>query len=276
MKDIVLGFVRKAFEIGFTKNYMKELMDLIQQGAMVDNGISDTISEALIPIALSLISLFWILELLNKTIRFKGTGLSWEHMMMLAVKLILAVGIVKSSPTIIKVIVEIGDSTLSAVGGVATNLGEIQFNGLWEEIESMGVIEQLIAMFQLLPLGIISLIISIGVRIAIYGRAIKLIIFSALSPLPMSTIMFDEQRDVGKRFIQSFLGASLQGAIIIIAILLSQQLHSITFIGTESLDVVSSLADVPGLFTRYVFINGVLMLVLFKSESWALAVTGTN
>lgn len=270
----MLDFIQKCFEIGFKRDYVTELINLVNFANIDGNNMIDMLVNVLIPIGLSLVALFWTLELLNKTIRFKEGGMSWEHVMMLLVKLVLAVAVVKGAPGIIDVATSLGDTILTNVGGVASDLSDIQFTQLWSELESAGVVKQLIAVVQLLPMALISLLIALIIRIVIYGRAIKIIIFSAFSPLPASTAFFEDQRDIFKRFLQNYFSACLQGAVIVLIIMLSKQLHSTSILGTIDIDNIKDLSEIPGIFTRHLFINITLLYCLIKSESWASKIIG--
>lgn len=270
----MLDFIQKSFELGFKRDYVGELVDLVNFANIDGSGMVAMLVNVLIPIGLSLVALFWTLELLNKTIRFKEGGMGWEHVMMLLVKLVLATSIVRGAPGIINVITSLGDTILSNVGGVASNMAEIQFNELWTELEGAGVVKQLIAVVQLLPMALISLLIALVIRIVIYGRAIKLIIFSAFSPLPASTAFFEDYREIFKRFLQNYFAACLQGAVIIMIIMLSKQLHATSILGTNDVTTISDLSQIPGIFTRHLFINVTLLYTLIKSESWASKIIG--
>lgn len=270
----MLDFIQSCFEIGFKRDYISELIQLVNYANIDGTNIVTMLVSVLIPIGLSLVALFWTLELLNKTIRFKEGGMGWEHVMMILVKLVLAVAVVKGAPGIITVATEVGDTILTSVGGVASDLSNIQFNQLWSELEEAGVVKQLIAVVQLLPMALISLVIAITIRIVIYGRAIKIIILSAFSPLPASTAFFEDYREIFKRFLQNYFSACLQGAVIILIIMLSKQLHATSILGTMDIQNVSDLSDIPGIFTRHLFINVTLLYCLIKSESWAGKIIG--
>ena len=270
----MLDFIKSCFELGFTRDYVGELSSLIRTGEIVGTDLISRLTSVLIPIGLSLVALFWTLELLNKTIRFKEGGLGWEHILMLIAKLALAIGVVRGAPGIIDVLTDLGETILTSVGTVASEASQANFDALWTEVEGMGVVKQLLMVVQLLPLGLISMILSFLVRIVIYGRAVKLIIFSAFSPLPASTAFFEDYRDIFKRFLQNYLAACLQGAVIIMVIMLSKQLHSVSILGVSSDISVASVVDVPKVFARYAFINTTLLFCLIKSESWASKIIG--
>jgi len=270
-----MNFIKKSFEIGFKRDYVTELTELITHADILSGrDIAENLSSAVIPIALSLVSLWWILELLDKTIKYESSGLGWEQIMMLAIKLFIATNIVISSPTIMKTLLSISDYILEKVGVTVNTIQEIQFDELWNKIEEQGVVKQLISLIELLPIAITTMLISIIIRVAIYGRAVKLVLFSAFSPLPMSTIMFEEQRDISKRFLQNYGSALLQGAVILIIIILSNTLHQVSILGIKDVNSVSDISDIPGIFTRYCFINLTLLFALVKSESWTGKILG--
>ncbi len=273
----MLDILKKLFELGFNNDFASEVTDVIKNGAIADQGFISQISTVIIPVAISLLVLFWMLELLDKSLKYQDGNLGWEHITLLIAKLILGKYLIQNSPQILEAVASIGETILSSLTQVTTGITKVNLDEIWKTIEEMPMISRYAVAFQLIPIGLMSVIASIAIRTQMYGRVIKLIILSAFSPLPISTLIFDGHRDMGKRFLQSFLATSLQGAVIIIIILLSKQLHSLTFMGIltpTGEGAVSEVSDLVMISIRALVINVILIFSLFKSEGWAKEIIG--
>ena len=53
--------------------------------------------------------------------------------------------------------------------------------------------------------------------LTVYGRFFKLYLYTAISPIPLSTFAGEPTQQVGKSFLKSYVGVCLEGAIIILA-----------------------------------------------------------
>lgn len=78
--------------------------------------------------------------------------------------------------------------------------------------------------FESIPLWTITLIGSILITVlsfimimTVYGRFFKLYLYTALAPVPLSTVASETTQNVAKSFIKSYVGVCLEGAIIVLA-----------------------------------------------------------
>lgn len=53
--------------------------------------------------------------------------------------------------------------------------------------------------------------------LSVYGRFFKLYIYTAISPIPLSSIAGEPTQQVGKQFIKSYISVCMEGAIIVLA-----------------------------------------------------------
>ena len=53
--------------------------------------------------------------------------------------------------------------------------------------------------------------------LSVYGRFFKLYLYTALAPVPLSTLAGEPSQNVGKSFIKSYCAVCLEGAVIILA-----------------------------------------------------------
>ncbi len=87
-------------------------------------------------------------------------------------------------------------------------------------IEGVGFMESI-------PLWLVSFLGSLFITVmsfililTVYGRFFKLYLYSALSPLPLSSFASEGTSAIGKSFIKSYVGVCMEGAVIVLACLI--------------------------------------------------------
>jgi hypothetical protein len=65
--------------------------------------------------------------------------------------------------------------------------------------------------------GLIVTVLSFIMIMTVYGRFFKLYLYTAISPIPLSTFAGEPTSHVGKSFLKSYTAVCLEGAIIVIA-----------------------------------------------------------
>ena len=78
--------------------------------------------------------------------------------------------------------------------------------------------------FESIPLWAVTLIgglfvwvLSFIMILSVYGRFFKLYMYTAISPVPLSTFAGEPTQNVGKSFLKSYAAVCLEGAIIVLA-----------------------------------------------------------
>ena len=87
-------------------------------------------------------------------------------------------------------------------------------------IEGVGFMESI-------PLWLVSFLGSLFITVmsfvlilTVYGRFFKLYLYSALSPLPLSSFAGEDTSSIGKSFIKSYVGVCMEGAVIVLPYIL--------------------------------------------------------
>ena len=62
--------------------------------------------------------------------------------------------------------------------------------------------------------------------LSVYGRFFKIYLYTALAPIPLSTLAGEPSQQIGKSFIKSFCAVCLEGAIIILACIIFSKFAS--------------------------------------------------
>ena len=111
-------------------------------------------------------------------------------------------------------------------GVISTIMSAAGFGGAAETVlpaEIVTAIEDC-GFFESIPLWAVTLIgglfiwvLSFVMILSVYGRFFKLYMYTAISPIPLSTFAGEPTQNVGKSFLKSYAGVCLEGAIIVLA-----------------------------------------------------------
>ena len=84
-------------------------------------------------------------------------------------------------------------------------------------VESCGFFESIPLWAVTLIGGLFITVLSFIMIMTVYGRFFKLYLYTAISPIPLSTFAGEPTQQVGKSFIKSYCAVCLEGAIIVLA-----------------------------------------------------------
>ena len=84
-------------------------------------------------------------------------------------------------------------------------------------VESCGFFESIPLWAVTLIGGLLVTVLSFIMIMTVYGRFFKLYLYTAISPIPLSTFAGEPTQQVGKSFIKSYCAVCLEGAIIVLA-----------------------------------------------------------
>lgn len=257
-------------ESTFLDDLGEDIIDVITGTGLETTDFVEIISEVLIPVAISIVGIIWFMEMIERftQMNYGREHNMWREFIMMGVQLVFAKAIIENSPQIINALVEFGNSLITDIGALGTEISGGGIDELMEEITDAGRWEKIVLMFTLMPLAFGGWITGFIVKIAIYSRVLKLILLQTFSPIPMATLPFRQYNGMSRRFLQSFLGTVLQGAMIVVLLLLSQQISEVTMfkVGED----VSMIQEV----VKALFMNVILAFSIFKSEAWSKEVVG--
>ena len=108
---------------------------------------------------------------------------------------------------------------LDAEGMVGVNYavlpGEIR-----EAISSVGFLDRFFMWAVTLLGGLLILVLSIVMIMSVYSRFFKLYMFTAISPIPLASFAGESSSSMGKAFIKSYTAVCMEGAIIVLALVI--------------------------------------------------------
>ncbi|WP_238402365.1 hypothetical protein [Peptoniphilus asaccharolyticus] len=249
---------------------LEKLINILTGSVSGETSFVEQITQVLIPIAISLVTIFWLLNFLDKLIRFRDNNFGWEHITIICVQLVIAKYCVQFAPKILDIMATIGDAVSSSINIAAPTITTINTDEVFRSIEGMNLIEKLITITQLAIPSLVAAVMAIGMYIVVYARGIELILLGAFSPLPMSTIMFDNVKDVGKRYLQNYLAVCLQAGVLMIIIIMGGTLFSAIVTTNEAGDT----SGMVNLLFQLMMYYGVMLFAFFKSGSWAQKIVG--
>lgn len=183
---------------------------------------SATIAEnVVLPIALVILALFWMLELYNTFTRATAMGSGNTYMMytivISLVKMFLCLWAVQNATTILNGIFGISSEISKGISNVVGS-GQVSVSFDTSTIDDLNDMNWFARLFSVtLPLSLISFlvnIVSIVVNTIVAARFIELYIYNAFAAIPLTTLCYQELHGVGIGFLKNYAGVALQGCVI--------------------------------------------------------------
>ena len=205
-----------------------------------------TINDGLKAIGYGLLVLFFAISICKSTVNFRDISRP-EQGLRFFIRFVLAKTAVTYGIDIMTAIFNICGGIVSSIAG---NMGTIATSvSLPEELtKAIGEVGFLasIPLWLVTILGCLVIIVLSSVMIlVVYARFFKLYIYTAFSPIPLSSFAGETTSFMGKAFMKSYTGVCLEGAVIVLACLIFSAFTSSGDIGLadpDSTAVVQVLA----------------------------------
>ena len=148
-------------------------------------------------------------------------------------------------------------STVSAGSATTTTIPE----EIIKAVEDCGFLESIPVWAVTLLGGIFITILSFILILTVYGRFFKLYMYTAISPIPLSTSASENTQSVALTFIKSYIGVCLEGAIIVLACIIFSQFVASPPVIDSSSSAISMLWTYIGetIFNMLVLVGTVKM-----------------
>lgn len=226
------------------------------KGGTIWNVITN-IYGAIQAVGLALLVLFFVIGVVKSSSSLEEIKRP-EQAFKLLIRFGLARIVVVYGLDLMKAIFKIVQGVISTIMRSA-GLGSIAESTLPQEI--ITAIEDC-GFFESIPLWAVTLIGSLLITVlsfimilTVYGRFFKLYLYTAISPIPLSTFASDTTQQVGVSFIKSYSAVCLEGAIIVLACIIFSLFAS-------SPPAIDSSADAINQVWTYVSEIAFSMLVL--------------
>lgn len=228
--------------------------------------IGMTVNNVIIPIALSLLILFFMINLIKKSMEVER--ISWERVVMAFVSFLL-----------LKYFIQNGYSFLSSIMNIVNDIFVSVTNVLSNGNSNIDIAETLI---KAVPSGFVDKIMTYGLYLIlfipfmttivqiltqIFLRIVKLILCFAFAPIPIALAADDEGRGKAIQFFLFAASVGLEAVIIYIA-------TNVYAIGLAGLSSTVSSTNAISTIVAMLFLNGMYLAVIQYGSQFTEKLTG--
>lgn len=108
-------------------------------------------------------------------------------------------------------------STIIDTSGLGNATSTVLPSEIIQAVESCGFLESIPLWAVTLIGGLFITVLSFIMILTVYGRFFKLYLYTAISPIPLSTFAGEPVQNTSKQFIKSYTSVCLEGAIIVLS-----------------------------------------------------------
>ena len=176
------------------------------------------INGAVQAIGLALLVLFFVVGVMHTCGSFAETKRP-ETALKLFIRFALAKGVVTYGMELMLALFSIVQgliSTIMTAAGFATAQQTVLPSEIVTAVEDCGFFESIPLWAVTLIGGLFVTVLSFIMIMTVYGRFFKLYLYTAISPVPLSTFAGEPTQSVGVSFIKSYAAVCLEGAIIVL------------------------------------------------------------
>jgi len=264
------GLIESIFQISFKvlgfkvdiSDFVGTIRNLCNWNSITKTSIwslASDIHSIIVPIGLSLLTLFFLLDVTKKVMDFER--FSWERMVFTFIRFLIFKMLIENSFELLSSIMSISNNILTQVTGslastssvpdLAVQMGDLVRN-------AGNVIKQGFMGIIILILYIPFMGTLIGVLVQVFMRIGKLILSFAFSPIPIAIGTWEDGQNVCKRFIMSTIALGIEASMIVVATAIySLALSTLTDAGS-----ISSMVAI-------MFLNGFLMAMISMTSTMA-------
>ena len=169
-------------------------------------------------IGLALLVLFFVVGVVKTCGSFAEVKKP-EHAVKLFIRFALAKGVVTYGLELMMALFTIVQGLISTIMNAA-GFGSASVTVLPQEIvdaiEDCGFFESIPLWAVTLIGGLFVTVLSFIMIMSVYGRFFRLYLYTAIAPVPLSSVAGEPSQNVGKSFIKSYAAVCLEGAIIVL------------------------------------------------------------
>lgn len=216
-----------------------------------------TVHGALQAIALALLVLFFAAGVVKTCGSFAELKKP-EHALKLFVRFAIAKALITHGMELMLAILSIVQGVISTIMNAA---GFGTPDTITMPAEMVSIIEDM-GFFESIPVWAVTLIGSLIVWVlsfimilSVYGRFFKLYMYTAISPIPLSSFAGEPFQNIGKSFLKSYAAVLLEGAVIVLACII----FSVFASSPPAIDITEPAATVVWTYLGELIFN---MLVL--------------
>ena len=252
--------IERALETWSDK--LAEIWQLLTQSPETFKGgsiwqVMQTVHGALQAIALALLVLFFAAGVVKTCGSFAELKKP-EHALKLFVRFAIAKALITHGMELMLAILSIVQGVISTImnaAGFGTPETVTMPVELVSIIEDMGFFESIPVWAVTLIGSLIVWVLSFIMILSVYGRFFKLYMYTAISPIPLSSFAGEPFQNIGKSFLKSYAAVLLEGAVIVLACII----FSVFASSPPAIDITEPAATVVWAYLGELIFN---MLVL--------------
>ena len=252
--------IERALETWSEK--LAEIWQLLTQSPETFKGgsiwqVMQMVHGALQAIALALLVLFFAAGVVKTCGSFAELKKP-EHALKLFVRFAIAKALITHGMELMLAILSIVQGVISTImnaAGFGTPETITMPTELVSIIEDMGFFESIPVWAVTLIGSLIVWVLSFIMILSVYGRFFKLYMYTAISPIPLSSFAGEPFQNIGKSFLKSYAAVLLEGAVIVLACII----FSVFASSPPAIDITEPAATVVWTYLGELIFN---MLVL--------------
>ena len=228
--------------------------------------IGKTVNDVIVPIALSLLILFFMINLIKKSMEVER--MSWERVVMAFVSFLLLKYFIQNGYDFLVAIMNItNDIFVSVTEAISNTNTTINIADVLIDAVPDGFVDSIMTYGLYLILFIPFMTTIVQILTQIFLRVIKLILCFAFSPIPIALAADDEGRSKAVQYFLFAASVGIEAVIIYIA-------TNIYAIGLQGLSETVASTNAISTIVAMLFLNGMYLAVIQYSSQFSEKLTG--
>lgn len=228
--------------------------------------IGKTVNDVIVPIALSLLILFFMINLIKKSMEIER--ISWERVVMAFVSFLLLKYFIQHGYDFLVAIMNItNDIFVSVTESISNTNSTINIADVLINAVPDGFVDSIMTYGLYLILFIPFMTTIVQILTQIFLRVIKLILCFAFSPIPIALAADDEGRSKAVQYFLFAASVGIEAVIIYIA-------TNIYAIGLQGLSETVTSTNAISTIVAMLFLNGMYLAVIQYSSQFSEKLTG--
>lgn len=228
--------------------------------------IGKTVNDVIVPIALSLLILFFMINLIKKSMEVER--MSWERVVMAFVSFLLLKYFIQHGYDFLIAIMNItNDIFISVTEAISNTNSTINIADVLIDAVPDGFVDSIMTYGLYLILFIPFMTTIVQILTQIFLRVIKLILCFAFSPIPIALAADDEGRGKAIQYFLFAASVGIEAVIIYIA-------TNIYAIGLQGLSSTVDSTNAISTIVAMLFLNGMYLAVIQYSSQFSEKLTG--
>jgi len=243
--------------------------------------LSDIYDRAILPVGYSLLVLYFLIELMEKTTH---ENLNFEHFLRLFIKLIVGKILMDNAIDVLAGLLAIGNSLATAIsekfgggfldGSDNANSQIVNITLLKESASDLNLFESIGVWARLITPQLANMVVLAMAKVVCWSRSIEIVVRAMLAPIAMPDIFSEGTRGHGFRYLKRFLAVSLQGVIILAIVIAMNQLN-IQVINETNQAPITDVTQIPwNYFVTSIAMGFTTVTLIQRSKDWANDVVG--